>query len=40
VWLEMIKAECKVQFDFVDTIKALELGISVIDVNKDYGLSR
>lgn len=40
VWLEMIKAECKVQFDFVDTIKALELGLSVIDVNKDYGLSR
>ena len=40
VWLEMIKAKCKVQFDFVDTIKALELGISVIDVNKDYGLSR
>jgi hypothetical protein len=40
VWLEMIKVECKVQFDFVDTIKALELGISVIDVNKNYGLSR
>jgi hypothetical protein len=36
----MIKVECKVQFDFVDTIKALELGISVIDVNKNYGLSR
>jgi hypothetical protein len=40
VWLEMIKAECKVQFDFVDTIKALELGLSVINVNKGYGLSR
>jgi hypothetical protein len=40
VWREMIKAECQVQFDSVDTIKALELGLSVIDVNKDYGLSR
>lgn len=40
VWLEMIKAGCKVQFDFVDTIKALELGLSIIDVNKDYELSR
>ena len=40
VWFEMIKAECKVQFDFVDTIKALELGLSVINVNKGYGLSR
>jgi hypothetical protein len=40
VWLKMIKAECKIQFNFVDTIKALELGLSVIDVNKDYGVSR
>jgi hypothetical protein len=40
VWREMIKVGCKVQFDFVDTIKALELGLSVINVNKDYGLSR
>jgi len=39
VWLKMIKAECKIQFDFVDTINALELGLSVIDVNKDYGVS-
>jgi hypothetical protein len=38
VWLKMIKAECKIQFDFVDTINALELGLSVIDVNKDYGV--
>jgi hypothetical protein len=40
VWLKMIEAECKVQFDFVDTIKALELGLSVVDVNRDYGVSR
>lgn len=40
VWLKMIKAECKIQFDFVDTLNALELGLSVIDVNKDYGISR
>lgn len=40
VWHEMIKAECKIQFDSVDTMKALELGLRVIDVNKDYGLSR
>lgn len=40
VWREMMKAECKIQFDSVDTIKALELGLRVIDVNKDYGLSR
>jgi len=40
VWLKMIKAECKIQFDFVDTLNALELGLSVIDVNKDYGVSR
>jgi hypothetical protein len=40
VWREMIKAECKIQFDSVDTMKALELGLRVIDVNKDYGLSR
>jgi hypothetical protein len=39
VWLKMIKAGCKIQFDFVDTINALELGFSVIDVNKDYGVS-
>lgn len=40
VWLEMIKAECKVQFDFVDTIKAIELGLSIIDVNRDHGIGR
>jgi len=28
VWRKMIKAECKIQFDFIDTIKALELGVS------------
>lgn len=40
VWLKMIEAECKIQFDFVDTLNALELGLSVIDVNKNYGISR
>lgn len=40
VWREMIKAGCKIQFDSVDTMKALELGLRVIDVSKDYGLSR
>lgn len=39
VWLKMIKAECKIQFDFVDTINALELGLSVINVKRDYGVS-
>lgn len=27
VWLKMIEAECKIQFDLVDTIKVLELGL-------------
>jgi hypothetical protein len=40
VWLEMIKAKCEIQFNSVDTVKALELGLRVIDVNKDYGLNR
>lgn len=40
VWLKMIKAECKIQFNFLDTIKVLELGLSVTDVNKDYSISR
>lgn len=40
VWLKMIAAECQIQFDFVDTIKALELGLSVIDVNKDQRPAR
>lgn len=40
VWLKMIEADCQIQFDFVDTIKVLDLGLSIIDVNKDQGLSR
>nr|WP_136249804.1 hypothetical protein [Ningiella ruwaisensis] len=40
VWEVMIEAQCAIQFDFVDTIKALELGLRVMDVNRDYGLSR
>ncbi|WP_191023528.1 hypothetical protein [Salinimonas profundi] len=34
VWLQMIKAGCPVQFDFYDTIKVKELGLSVRDVNQ------
>ncbi|WP_395342245.1 hypothetical protein PN836_000480 [Ningiella sp. W23] len=40
VWREMINAECKIQFDSFDAVKALELGLRVIDVNKDYGIGR
>lgn len=40
VWLKMINAQCKIQFDFIDTIKALELGLSLIDVNNGKGLKR
>ncbi|MBT1450149.1 hypothetical protein KJ365_04595 [Glaciecola sp. XM2] len=40
VWQEMIKADCKIQFNSVDTIQVLELGLRVLDVKKDYGLSR
>lgn len=40
VWLKMIEAECKIQFDSVDSMKVLELGLNVLDVSKDYGLSR
>ncbi len=29
VWRRMIAAECKIQFDSVDTIKAIELGLSL-----------
>jgi hypothetical protein len=38
IWRAMIKANCKVQFQSFDTIKALELGLSVRDVSKDYGV--
>jgi len=38
IWREMIKANCKVQFESLDANKALELGLSVIDLNKDYGV--
>lgn len=34
VWLKMIDAGCPVQFDFYDTIKVKELGLSVRDVNQ------
>lgn len=40
VWLKMIEANCKIQFDSADTFKVLELGLKVLDVNKDYGLRR
>lgn len=35
VWRKMIEAECKIQFDSVDTLKALELGFRGIDVNRN-----
>ena len=34
VWLQMIDAGCPVQFDFYDTIKVKELGLSVRDINQ------
>lgn len=34
VWRTMINANCKLQFQFFDSIKALELGISIRDVNR------
>ena len=34
VWRAMINAECEIQFDFFDTIKVLELRLSVRDVNR------
>ncbi|MDY6976503.1 MAG: hypothetical protein SVW51_09790 [Pseudomonadota bacterium] len=36
-WLNMIKAGCKIQFDSIDTIKAEQLGLTVIDVQKALG---
>jgi hypothetical protein len=38
IWRHMIAAECKVQFQFVDTKKAVELNLRVRDVNQHYGL--
>lgn len=37
-WLSMIKAGCKIQFDSIDTIKAEQLGVSPINVQKALGL--
>jgi hypothetical protein len=34
VWRKMVILECKIQFDSVDTIKAVELGISNLNVNR------
>ena len=36
-WLNMIKAGCKIQFDSIDTIKAKQLGLTLIDVQKALG---
>ena len=36
-WLNMIKAGCKIQFDSIDTIKAEQLGLTEIDVQKALG---
>lgn len=37
-WLGMINAGCKIQFDSIDTIKAEQLGVSAINVQKALGL--
>ncbi|GFD74942.1 hypothetical protein ACI7YQ_12025 [Alteromonas marina] len=37
-WLGMINAGCKIQFDSIDTIKAEQLGIGAINVQKALGL--
>lgn len=37
-WLRMINAGCKIQFDTIDTIKAEQLGVSTINVQKALGL--
>ena len=37
-WVSMISAGCKVQFDSIDTIKAEQLGVSAINVQKALGL--
>lgn len=34
----MINAGCKIQFDSIDTIKAEQLGIGAINVQKALGL--
>lgn len=37
-WLGMINAGCKIQFDSIDTIKAEQLGVRAINVQKAFGL--
>lgn len=37
-WLGMINAGCKIQFDSIDTIKAEQLGIGAISVQKVFSL--
>lgn len=34
VWRNMMNAKCEIQFDSVDAIKAKELGLAAIDINK------
>ncbi|RPJ66121.1 hypothetical protein DRW07_13970 [Alteromonas sediminis] len=38
-WLAMIEAECKIQFDSIDTVKANALGLPVADVSRAPGKS-
>ncbi len=37
-WRSMISANCKIQFQSVDTIKAKQLGLKTRDLSKDYGI--
>ena len=39
VWLRMIEAKCKIQFDSIDVIKAQQLGLTIVDLSRDLGLS-
>ena len=38
IWRNMIEAKCDVAFESHDAIKALELGLRVRDVNRDYSV--
>lgn len=37
-WRSMISANCKIQFQSIDTIKADQLGLKTRDLSKDYGI--
>lgn len=40
VWLKMIQSGCQIQFDSIDTIKALELGFKEYDLYEHQGPGR